>query len=58
LWKRRTPVKKMVLAAMLAAFGAAMVLPTAYGTDSAYAKTTKKKDTKKKPTSKMPGKSS
>ena len=47
---------KLVLAAMIAAFSAAVVLPAVYGTDSAYAKTTKKKDTKKKPTSTMPGK--
>jgi len=58
LWKRRTPVTKLVLAAMIAAFSAAVVLPAAYGTDCADAKTTEKKDTKKKPTSKMPGKSS
>jgi hypothetical protein len=57
LWKRRTPVTKLILAAMIAAFSAAVVLPAAFGTDSAYAKTTKKKETKKKPTSKMPEKS-
>jgi len=41
---------------MIAAFGAAVILPAASGTDSAYAQT-KKKDAKqkKKPTSKTPG---
>jgi hypothetical protein len=50
------PVKKLVLAAMIAAFGAAVILPTV-GPDSAYAQT-KKKDTKKKkkPMGKAPGK--
>jgi hypothetical protein len=50
-------VKKLVLAAMIAAFGAAVILPTVVGSDSAYAQT-KKKETKKKkkPATKMPGK--
>jgi hypothetical protein len=42
-------VKKLLLAAMIAAFGAAVILPAAIGSDSAYAQTKKKdKDTKKK----------
>jgi hypothetical protein len=40
-------VKKLVLAAMIAAFGAAVILPTVAGPDNAYA-ATKKKDSKKK----------
>jgi hypothetical protein len=47
-------VKKLVLAAMIAAFSAAVLLPAASGVESAYAET-KKKETKKKkkPTGKM-----
>ena len=47
-------MKKLVLAAMIAAFGAAVILPAVSGVDSAYAQT-KKKDTKKKkkPSGKM-----
>ena len=50
-------MKKLVLAAMIAAFGAAVILPTV-GSDSAYAQTQKKKDTKKKkkPMEKTPSK--
>jgi hypothetical protein len=48
------PVKKLLLAAMIAAFGAAVILPTVVGYDGAYAQS-KKKDTKKKKKP-MPGK--
>lgn len=41
-------MKKLVLAAMIAAFGAAVILPTVAGPDTAYAAGTKKKDSKKK----------
>jgi hypothetical protein len=49
-------VKKLVLAAMIAAFGAAVILP-AVGPEAAYA-AAKKKDTKKKkkPMEKTPSK--
>ncbi len=51
---------KLLLAAMIAAFGAAVLLPAANGAGSAYAQTKSKskEDTKKKkkPTGKMPGK--
>jgi hypothetical protein len=40
-------VKKLVLAAMIVAFGAAVILPAVAGPDNAYA-ATKKKDSKKK----------
>lgn len=50
-------MKKLVIAAMIAAFGAAVTFPSVVGSDSAYAQT-KKKDTKKKkkPMTKTPGK--
>ena len=40
-------MKKLVIAAMIAAFGAAVILPAVIGSDSAYA-ATKKKDKAKK----------
>jgi hypothetical protein len=51
-----SPVKKVILAAMLAAFTAAVALPVVLGSDNAYAATKKKtseKMKKKKPTGKM-----
>jgi hypothetical protein len=51
-------VKKLVIAAMLAAFTAAVALPAVIGSDAAYAAAKKKpvsmeKSKKKKPTGKM-----
>jgi hypothetical protein len=40
---------------MIAAFGAAVILPAASGTGSAYAQTKKKDAKQKKPASKTPG---
>ena len=53
--KWRPPVKKLILAAMIAGFGAAVILPAIGSFDSAYA-ATKKKDKKaaKKPAAKKP----
>ena len=56
--QRRFPVKKLVIASMLAAFTAAIALPVVLGSDAAYAATKKKtlsvdKSKKKKPTGKM-----
>jgi hypothetical protein len=56
--QRRSPVKKLLIASMLAAFGAAVVLPV-FTSDDAVAAVTKKskskmeKPLKKKPTGKM-----
>src|SRR5687768_10300502 len=56
---RRTPVKKLVIAAALAAFAAGIALPVVIGQDTAYAAGAKKKSMstekmkKKKPTGKM-----
>jgi hypothetical protein len=53
------PVKKLVIAAMLAAFAAAVTLPMIMGPDGAFAAEKKKpmskmeKEKKKKPTGKM-----
>jgi hypothetical protein len=47
-------MKKLFVAAMIAAFGAAVMLPTIGSFDSAYAATTKKKKTAKKPVTKQP----
>ena len=52
--KWRLPVKKLFVAAMIAAFGAAVILPAIGSFDSAYAATKKKKKTAKKPTTKQP----
>jgi hypothetical protein len=43
--RKEAPVKKLIITAMLAAFGAAVVLPAVaiVQSDSAFAKTTKKK---------------
>jgi hypothetical protein len=50
-------VKKLLLAAMIAAFGAAVILPTVVGFDGAYAQSKKKETKKKKSTpGKTPGK--
>src|SRR5262245_777505 len=49
-----TPVKKLFIAAMIAAFSAAVVLPVVIGSDAANAATTKKK--KKKGTQQPPAK--
>jgi hypothetical protein len=46
-------VKKLIVAAMIAAFGAAVILPAIGSFDSAYA-ATKKKKTAKKPAAKQP----
>jgi len=53
--QRRTPVKKLVIAGMIALFTAAIALPVVMGTDTAFAATKKKveKTKKKKPTGKM-----
>jgi hypothetical protein len=51
--KRRRPVKNLIIAAMIAAFGAAVILPAVIGSDSAYAQAKKKEKKKKKPTGKM-----
>ena len=53
-------MRKLILAAMIAMFGAAVVLPTMSTFDSAYAatkKTDKKKKTAKEPTEKPATKS-
>jgi hypothetical protein len=55
---RRLPVKKLIVAAMIAAFGAAVILPTIGGFDSAYAATKKKQKTAKKPATKQPARKS
>ena len=53
--QRRSPVKKLLIASILAAFGAAVILPV--GSDEAFAagkkKTKMEKPMKKKPTGKM-----
>lgn len=49
-------MKKLVLAAMIAAFGVAVILPTVAAPDSAYAAGKKKDAKKKKPMGKTPGK--
>jgi len=46
-------VKKLMIAAMIAAFGAAVTLPAVIGSDSAVAAEKKKDKKKKKPTGKM-----
>jgi hypothetical protein len=54
--QRRTPVKKLVIASMLALFTTAIALPVVMGTDTADAATKKKTTTikkHKKPTGKM-----
>jgi hypothetical protein len=48
------PMKKLILAAMIAGFGAAIILPAIGSFDSAYAAT--KKTDKKKNTAKEPAK--
>jgi hypothetical protein len=47
--RKEAPVKKLIIAAMVAAFGAAVVLPAVaiVQSDSAFAKSTKKKAAKK-----------
>jgi hypothetical protein len=52
LEQRRSPVKRLIIATMLAAFTAAIVLPVIAGSDTAVA-AEKKKAKKKKPTGKM-----
>jgi hypothetical protein len=47
-------MKKLIVAAMIAAFGSAVVLPAITNFDSAYAATKKKKKTAKKPAAKQP----
>jgi hypothetical protein len=47
-------VKKLILAAMIAGFGAAVILPAIGSFDSAYAATKKKKNTAKEPAAKQP----
>lgn len=47
-------MKKLIVAAMIAAFGAAVILPTIGSFDSAYAATKKKQKTAKKPATKQP----
>jgi hypothetical protein len=47
-------MKKLFVAAMIAAFGAAVILPAISSFDSAYAATKKKKKTAKKPATKQP----
>jgi hypothetical protein len=53
--QRSTPVKKLVIASMLALFTAAIALPVVVGSDTAFAATKKKveKVKKKKPAGKM-----
>jgi hypothetical protein len=55
LQQRRTPVKKLVIASMLALFTAAIALPVVTGSDTAFAATKKKTPIKKqkKPAGKM-----
>jgi 1,4-dihydroxy-2-naphthoyl-CoA synthase len=47
-------VKNLIVAATIAAFGAAVILPAVGSFDSAYAATKKKKKTAKKPATKQP----
>jgi uncharacterized alpha/beta hydrolase family protein len=47
-------MKKLFVAAMIAAFGAAVILPAIGSFDSAHAATKKKKKTAKKPAAKQP----
>jgi hypothetical protein len=47
-------MKKLIAAAMIAAFGSAVILPAIGSFDSAYAATKKKKKTAKKPATKQP----
>jgi hypothetical protein len=54
-------MRKLIAAAMIAAFGAAVILPSLAYFDSAYAATTKKTDKKKtakKPAAKKPAQKS
>lgn len=51
--QRRSPVKKLLIASMLAAFGAAIVLPV-LGSDDAFAATKKSKTKMEKPLKKKP----
>jgi hypothetical protein len=47
-------MKKLIAAAMIAAFGSAVILPAIGSFDSAYAATKEKKKTAKKPATKQP----